>query len=83
MVGVSASDSRTHTGYAAVGVEYGFTPNWSAKAEHLFAYTKRENYFRRHLPPAGVASGLFDVPTVKACINYRFGWGGPVVVAKH
>jgi len=26
-----------------------------------------------------VASGSFDVHTMKAGINYRFGWGGPVV----
>jgi len=78
--GVAASDSRTHTGYTAGGgVEYGFTPNWSAKAEYLFAHYNSENYFAGILPPAGVASGSFDVHTMKAGINYRFGWGGPVV----
>jgi outer membrane immunogenic protein len=77
--GVTATDRRTHTGYTAGGgVEYGFTPNWSAKAEYLFAHYESENYFAGVLPP-GVPSGSFDVHTVKAGINYRFGWGGPVV----
>jgi outer membrane immunogenic protein len=77
--GVTVTDRRTHTGYTGGGgVEYGFTPNWSAKAEYLFAHYESENYFAGVLPP-GVASGSFDVHTVKAGINYRFGWGGPVV----
>jgi outer membrane immunogenic protein len=78
-LGVTASDTRTHTGYTVGGgVEYGFTPNWSAKAEYLFAHYQSENYFTGVLP-AGVASGAFDVHTVKVGLNYRFGWGGPVV----
>jgi outer membrane immunogenic protein len=77
--GLTASDTKTHTGYTVGGgVEYGFTPNWSAKAEYLFAHYQSENYFAAVLPP-GVASGAFDVHTVKVGINYRFGWGGPVV----
>src|SRR4051812_7841396 len=80
VLGVAASDARTHIGYTAGGgVEYGFTPNWSAKAEYLFAHYNSENYFADILPPAGVASGSFDVHALKAGINYRFGWGGPVV----
>jgi outer membrane immunogenic protein len=80
LLGVTSTDTRTHTGYTVGGgVEYGFTPNWSAKAEYLFAHYNSENYFANIVPPAGVASGSFDVHTVKAGINYRFGWGGPVV----
>jgi outer membrane immunogenic protein len=79
VLGVTFSDTRTHTGYTVGGgLEYGFTPNWSAKAEYLFAHYQSENYFATVLPP-GVASGAFDVHTVKAGVNYRFGWGGPVV----
>jgi outer membrane immunogenic protein len=80
VLGVTATDTQTHTGYTAGGgVEYGFTPNWSAKAEYLFAHYNSENYFANIVPPTGVASGSFDVHTMKAGINYRFGWGGPVV----
>ena len=81
--GLTASDTRTHTGYTVGGgLEYGFTPNWSAKAEYLFAHYNSENYFAVVLPP-GVASGAFDVHTVKAGINYRFNWGPGPVVAKY
>jgi outer membrane immunogenic protein len=77
--GLTATDTKTHTGYTVGGgVEYGFTPNWSAKAEYLFAHYQSENYFAGILP-VGVPSGSFDVHTVKVGINYRFGWGGPVV----
>jgi outer membrane immunogenic protein len=77
--GLAASGTKTHTGYTAGGgVEYGFTPNWSAKAEYLFTHYQSESYFAGLLPP-GIASGAFDVHTVKVGINYRFGWGGPVV----
>ena len=58
--------TQTYHGYTlGAGVEYGFTPNWSAKVEYLWA--KYPDIF---------TSG---VQTVKVGINYRFGWGGPVV----
>src|SRR5580704_4070341 len=79
VLGVSLSDTETHLGYTAGGgVEYGFTPNWSVKGEYLFAHYGSENYFVGILPP-GLPSGSFDVHTVKLGVNYRFGWGGPVV----
>jgi outer membrane immunogenic protein len=78
-VTVSLSDTQTHLGYTAGGgLEYGFTPNWSAKGEYLFAHYQSKNYFAGLAPP-GFASGTFDVHTVKFGVNYRFGWGGPVV----
>jgi outer membrane immunogenic protein len=77
--GGSLSDTESHLGYTAGGgIEYGFTPNWSAKVEYLWAHYQSANYFASLLPP-GVPSGAFDVSTVKFGINYRFGWGGPVV----
>ena len=79
VLGVSLSDTQTHLGYTAGGgLEYGFTPNWSAKGEYLFAHYQSKNYFAGLAPP-GFASGTFDVHTVKFGVNYRFGWGGPVV----
>lgn len=78
VLGLSASDTETHLGYTVgAGVEYGFTPNWSAKVEYLFASYGSKNYFASVIPP-GAPSGSFDVNTVKFGINYRFGWGGPV-----
>lgn len=80
VLGVTASDTQTHYGYTAGGgFEYGFTPNWSAKVEYLFAHYQSENYFAALLPPIGAASGAFDVHSVKFGINYRFGWNQPVV----
>jgi outer membrane immunogenic protein len=77
--GGSVGDTETHMGYTAGGgIEYGFTPNWSAKLEYLWAHYGSQNYFATLLPP-GAPSGAFDVSTVKFGINYRFGWGGPVV----
>jgi outer membrane immunogenic protein len=73
------SETVIHPGYTVGGgLEYGFAPNWSAKAEYMFTHYMSENYFASIIPP-GLASGTFDVHTVKAGINYRFGWGDPVV----
>jgi outer membrane immunogenic protein len=79
VLGVTVSDTQTHTGYTAGGgLEYGFAPNWSVKGEYLFAHYQSKNYFAGLIPP-GVSSGAFDLHTVKVGLNYRFGWGGPVV----
>jgi outer membrane immunogenic protein len=78
-LGFTVSDTQTHLGYTVgAGLEYGFTPNLSAKVEYLWASYQSKNYFANLLPP-GAPSGTFDVHTVKFGLNYRFGWGGPVV----
>jgi outer membrane immunogenic protein len=63
-------------GYAiGAGLEYGFAPSWSAKLEYM-------HYgFDDITSPAGtlgtpITLGL-RVDTVKAGVNYHFGWGGP------
>jgi outer membrane immunogenic protein len=60
------------------GLEYMFTPNWSAKAEYQY-YNFGNTTFTSG--PADIAGLRFrnDEHTVKAGLNYRFGWGGPVV----
>jgi outer membrane immunogenic protein len=83
VLGVSASDTQTHLGYTAGGgLEYGFTPNWSAKGEYLFAHYQSKNYFAGLAPP-GVSSGTFEVHTAKLGVNYRFGWAGAPVTARY
>jgi outer membrane immunogenic protein len=69
-VGVSFSDSQTHTGYTiGGGVEYMFTPNWSAKGEYMFTSLGGETYnFGGDLLP----SGNIDFHTIKVGVNYRF-----------
>jgi outer membrane immunogenic protein len=59
------------------GLEYLFAPNWSAKAEYQY-YNFGSTSFTT--APVDIVGTRFrnDEHTVKAGINYRFGWGGPV-----
>jgi outer membrane immunogenic protein len=73
MTGVYSAD---RWGYAfGAGIEYGFTPNWSAKIEYM-------HYgFDSITSPAGTLGDpialSMRVDTVKVGVNYR--WGGPIV----
>jgi outer membrane immunogenic protein len=60
------------------GLEYMFTPNWSIKGEYQY-YNFGSTTFTGG--PAPIIGSHFrdDEHTVKVGINYRFGWGGPVV----
>jgi len=58
------------------GLEYLFTQNWSGKIEYQYFDFGTVNF----VTPAAVAGSFRnDEHTIKAGINYRFGWGGPVV----
>jgi outer membrane immunogenic protein len=60
------------------GLEYMFAPSWSAKIEYQYYNFGNANF----ITPVGlVPFGSFttDDHTVKAGLNYRFNWGGPVV----
>ncbi|HEY8334872.1 MAG TPA: outer membrane beta-barrel protein [Tardiphaga sp.] len=79
--GVSyASASETRWGAAVgVGLEYGFTPNWSFGVEYNHAFLGGRD-ITLAASPAGatiVERVNQDVDMVTARINYR--WGGPVV----
>jgi outer membrane immunogenic protein len=77
-LGLTFSETRFHSGWTVGGGgEWAFAGPWSAKAEYMFARYNSERYLAALVPP-GVALAA-DVHTVKAGINYRFGWGGPVV----
>ncbi len=72
------SENQFHSGWTiGAGLEYGFAPNWSGKVEYMFASYAKENYLSAFVP-GGIGVGA-DVHTIKAGINYRFGWGTPVV----
>ena len=60
------------------GLEYMFTQNWSGKIEYQY-YNFGSSSFTA--PATLVPFGNFrtDDHVVKAGINYRFNWGGPVV----
>jgi outer membrane immunogenic protein len=60
------------------GLEYMFAPSWSAKVEYQY-YNFGDTTFTAG--PAALVGSKFhdDEHTVKAGVNYRFGWGGPEV----
>ncbi len=61
----SCSASKTGAGIAAgLGVEYGFTPNWSMKAEYMW------------IGGVGGNLGTAKANTLRVGLNYRFG-GAP------
>ncbi|MDE2332608.1 MAG: porin family protein [Bradyrhizobium sp.] len=71
------TDGNHRDGYTlGAGLEYMFATNWSAKFEYQY-YNFGNTTFTS---PASVAGARFqdDEHTVKAGLNYRFGWGGPV-----
>jgi outer membrane immunogenic protein len=66
-------------GYAAgAGIEWGFTPNWSAKIEYMH-YGFAANTIPARTIDIGTAALGLDIDTVKAGVNYRFNWPSPVV----
>lgn len=81
--GISVSDSSDRAGWAAGGgIEWAFLPNWSLKAEYLFADFGSSQYIN---PPVVIGTNIFNSRNVlltdnivRAGINYRFNWPGPV-----
>ena len=74
-----AFDHNRRDGYTVgAGVEYMFAQNFSAKLEYQYYDFGRSAFIA---PIAFVPFGAFrvDEHTVKAGLNYRFNWGGPVV----
>jgi outer membrane immunogenic protein len=76
-LGSGARDEANHSGYAVGGgLEWAFSQNWSAKVEYLYMDFDSERYFG-----AGGFDARMDIHTIKAGVNYRFNWGGPIVAA--
>lgn len=77
--GVTTTASSTRAGYAlGAGVEYAFTPNWTAKVEYMY-YGFGD---RRNVVVAGDRVRT-DIHTVKLGINYLFSTGPSAVVARY
>ncbi|MBU6458671.1 MAG: outer membrane beta-barrel protein [Bradyrhizobium sp.] len=59
------------------GLEYMFAPNWSAKLEYMYYNFGTTTIVTA---PAAAIGQRFndDEHVVKAGVNYRFNWGGPV-----
>jgi outer membrane immunogenic protein len=77
-------DDTRWGGVVGVGLEYGFTPNWSAAIEYDHMFMQDKGYTFLNNGVAGVAGTLFgtdrirqDVDLVTVRVNYRF--GGPAV----
>jgi outer membrane immunogenic protein len=61
------SETHTHLGWAAgTGIEIGFTPNWSAKAEFLYVDLSEHSYVL-----SGTNNGLTS-GILRLGLNYRF-----------
>ena len=74
-----ATSGNHKDGYTVgAGLEYMFAPNWSAKAEYQY-YNFGSTTFTAGPPDIVGARFRDDEHTVKVGLNYRFGWGGPVV----
>jgi len=85
--GYAWADSRFSNGFGGNGgrdgytvgggLEYMFTQNWSGKIEYQYYDFGHVNVFDG--TGAFVGNIHNDQHTIKAGLNYRFNWGGPVV----
>jgi outer membrane immunogenic protein len=73
--GNTASTSLTRTGWTAgAGLEYAFTPNWSARIEYDYLGFGRETLnLSTPTTPAYNTNASLNVQEVKAGINFKFG----------
>jgi outer membrane immunogenic protein len=63
-----------------VGVEWGFAPGWSAKIEYNHIdLGSTDITVLSSLGTTSFVSSTETIDLVKAGVNYRFNWGGPVV----
>ena len=70
--GLNLSDSQSHTGYTiGGGVEYLFTPNWSAKGEYMYTSLGSKTY-NLGSELELFDSGTIDFHTIKIGVNYHF-----------
>jgi len=74
------STGNTDTGWViGAGLEYAFTPNWSAKIEY--------NFMSFELDRTAFANSTFDrdldVHLFKVGVNYRFGWPATTAVRRY
>jgi outer membrane immunogenic protein len=75
-----AASGNNKDGYTVGGgLEYMFAPNWSAKVEYQYYNFDRTTLTSLAVPTINGVSFNNEEHTVKAGLNYRFGWGGPVV----
>lgn len=73
--------SDTRTGWlVGAGIEYGFSPNWTAKLEYNYMDFGSKNITLNDPTGRWVTFGMKDtVNIIEVGVNYRFNYGGPVV----
>lgn len=76
-VGSGTSSDTRDGGTVGVGVEYGFTPHWSAKVEYDYVKFRTSNFNSSNISAAGVASApaksaSSDLNELKGGVAYRF-----------
>jgi len=79
-----AAFSRTKVGWTAgAGAEWAFASNWTAKVEYLYMDLGNESAIANPLPanpPFQVGYNWRTTEQIaRVGLNYKFGWGGPVV----
>ena len=74
--GANVAISSSKDGYTVgAGLEYMFAQNWSGKLEYQYY-----DFGKTEFTGASVKN---DEHSVKAGLNYRFNWGGPVAAARY
>jgi outer membrane immunogenic protein len=73
--GNNSSTTFVRTGWTAgAGLEYGITPNWSAKIEYDYlGFGSKALNFSTPLQPAYTTNANLNVQEIKAGVNFRFG----------
>jgi outer membrane immunogenic protein len=75
-----SGQSVTRTGWTAGGgIEYGFAPNWSVKVEYLHVDLGTASCSVGVCSFVSQVNAPFRAEIVRAGLNWRFNWGGPVV----
>jgi outer membrane immunogenic protein len=82
--GVYAQTDTVWGWTVGAGLEYGFFNNWSLKLEYLYVRFPTTTFFAANPIPAFpgfivTRDVRVDDHIIRAGLNYRFDWGGPVV----
>ena len=77
----TTTSSSDRSGWVVgVGFEWGFAPGWSAKVEYDHVDLGSTNItILSSLGTTSFVNSTEKIDLVKAGVNYRFNWGGPVV----
>jgi outer membrane immunogenic protein len=79
-VGFAQAERTRWGGTVGTGIEYAFAPNWSFAIEYDYIFrTSDTDRFVIAGPATIDAHTRQDVNMITGRINYKFGWGGPVV----